>query len=806
MSGKFHKHLKPKQVRTLSTDPNPGFAGKRELRKREQDSDRRGVSLGDISRDTQPARYVSVLLRGLLIFLGAYGTVWGVASSFGLTYEPMKVFLGILFLSVFSASIYYNRYTFYIGYVIMFISFFVFSVMTYSYINSGFQAFVNELNEHYVDYFSLPALRVSEEVISDRSITVPATCIFLGWVYCIMLNVTISSYMNPALTFIITFLPLQTAFYIDIVPPYLCMTMLIMCYASVLVLSRAGNYALPYRYKKYEVFVRHRKKKGFDDTYILSAKGMVSVFGVSLVFSLIFFVISGTLFGDDYSTKYISNSLKNKTDNFVEVMVMNGFTSIFNRYSATGGLARGKLGGIGSVTPDYETDLIVTYQPTSTDSIYLRAFVGNTYSMDRFLEDRDSDYELLNEPFRFEEDDPIVTMTIDNVDADQDYYFYPYHTLDIEGDKGGTYEASYIQMPLDGSYDDSDKEMVDYTMYVFDHYTAVPSNLFPVLSDTVEKADIIGEKRGAEGELESCYRLQEYFRENYRYSLQPGRTPLGTDVVEYFLSSQDRGYCMHYAASSTLLLRYIGIPSRYCEGYFLQATDLAQGEIVSEEDGVKTVRVELTDAAAHAWTEVYIINYGWVPFEMTPPSFGEEEDVAARGLMGILSGLFNAANRDEAAGSGAVETAEGAVSTFGSALNSIGFLIKPVAYSLMTIILLLIMIPIMRKIAFRIRIANLAKKGKYGEALLARYRNYTAKLCKKKILSTSNADTHEIAKDLSEKVSSKGNDAGDISSKIYSVAETVRRAAFSGKDISSDEYGRAMSDMNIILKAALSKG
>ena len=34
------------------------------------------------------------------------------------------------------------------------------------------------------------------------------------------------------------------------------MTMLIMCYASVLVLSRAGNYALPYRYKKYEAFVK----------------------------------------------------------------------------------------------------------------------------------------------------------------------------------------------------------------------------------------------------------------------------------------------------------------------------------------------------------------------------------------------------------------------------------------------------------------------------------------------------------------------------------------------------------------------
>ena len=130
MSGKYNKHVKREKVSSLQTDPHPGMRGGRELKKREQELERRGVCQGDVSRDTQPAKFVAVLLRGFLIFLGAYGTVWGLACSFDLAYDPMKVFLGILLLSVFSAAIYYNRFTFYMGYVVMFLSFFIFFSIT----------------------------------------------------------------------------------------------------------------------------------------------------------------------------------------------------------------------------------------------------------------------------------------------------------------------------------------------------------------------------------------------------------------------------------------------------------------------------------------------------------------------------------------------------------------------------------------------------------------------------------------------------------------------------------------------------
>ena len=791
MSRRDNKHIKKINIMSLQTDPHPGFMGRRELAKRAAQLTERGVCEGDILKERLPRKYVSVLLRGLLIFLASYGTVWGLVSSFDLAYDPVKVFFGILVLSVFSASIYYNRLTFYVGYVIMFLTFFVYSVTRYSYINSGFQAIINEINEHYVDYFSLPALRVSQEIIADRNLTVPIACIFIGWVYCIMLNVTISSYMNPVLTFVITFLPLQAAFYIDIMPPYLCMMMLIMCYVSVLVLSRAGYYALPYRYKKYELFSRRRRKKGFEDSYILSAKGMLSVFWVSLAISLAFYVVATAVFGDSFSTKYVSNKLKNKMDDYVEIIVMNGITSIFNRYDAKGGLARGRLGGIGSVTPDYNTDLEVTYVPDSTDTVYLRAFVGDTYTIDRFSEADDPNYSIVNEPFHPDED--VREMEIFNIDADEGYYYLPYHTFEADGDMDGASHVTYVPVREEDDYPMDDDEMYPYSEYVFEHYTQVPESLIPVLDDVVDKGDLITDKRGNEGMLDCCYRLQKYFAENYRYSLQPGRTPMGSDVVEYFLTSQDRGYCMHYASASTLILRYLGIPARYCEGYVITASSLSQGELVSEEGGEKKVKVQLTDAAAHAWVEVYMINYGWVPYEMTPPSFGDEEYADMGSLMSILSGLFTSTSRQEDGDKAEESIAAGTGEMFSRFGKSVAFLIKPVGFSIAALILILIMRPLALSLYSYLKVLFSLRKGDYSDAYLRRYRSYSSRLLKLKAISTVNADPLIIADALGDCI----KDEKDLE-KISRIAENARRAAYSREGIGEDEYKTSCPDMRHI--------
>ena len=107
--------------------------------------------------------------------------------------------------------------------------------------------------------------------------------------------------------------------------------------------------------------------------------------------------------------------------------------------------------------------------------------------------------------------------------------------------------------------------------------------------------------------------------DSVRYTLAPGKTPPKRDFVAYFLLENHKGYCQHYATAGTILARMAGIPARYCEGYFVSPEDL------KEKDGVYSA--DVLDSSAHAWSEVYIEGFGWIPFEFTYSYFDQPEPI-----------------------------------------------------------------------------------------------------------------------------------------------------------------------------------
>ena len=97
--------------------------------------------------------------------------------------------------------------------------------------------------------------------------------------------------------------------------------------------------------------------------------------------------------------------------------------------------------------------------------------------------------------------------------------------------------------------------------------------------------------------------LQMFRTQEFVYTLNP---PLITDdFVDSFLFNTRRGFCEHYAASFAFLMRAAGVPARVVTGYQGgELNELGQYFIVRQRD-------------AHAWTEVWLKERGWVRVDPT---------------------------------------------------------------------------------------------------------------------------------------------------------------------------------------------
>jgi transglutaminase-like putative cysteine protease len=107
--------------------------------------------------------------------------------------------------------------------------------------------------------------------------------------------------------------------------------------------------------------------------------------------------------------------------------------------------------------------------------------------------------------------------------------------------------------------------------------------------------------------------VQTWLRRHTRYDLGVPRDPPGVDAVDEFLFERRRGFCEHIASAMAILLRAVGIPTRFVTGF-------GPGE-----RNPLTGYFEVRESDAHAWVEVRYPGVGWVPYDPTfgvPPADG----------------------------------------------------------------------------------------------------------------------------------------------------------------------------------------
>jgi hypothetical protein len=100
--------------------------------------------------------------------------------------------------------------------------------------------------------------------------------------------------------------------------------------------------------------------------------------------------------------------------------------------------------------------------------------------------------------------------------------------------------------------------------------------------------------------------IDEFFNDDFTYSLQVDDVPQNRDFVDWFLFGPREGYCTYYATAMTTMVRSIGLPARYVEGF------------LTPRYPEPFYRYPILNANAHAWVEVYFEGVGWITFDPTP--------------------------------------------------------------------------------------------------------------------------------------------------------------------------------------------
>ena len=147
-----------------------------------------------------------------------------------------------------------------------------------------------------------------------------------------------------------------------------------------------------------------------------------------------------------------------------------------------------------------------------------------------------------------------------------------------------------------------------YREFVYDSYLEITEPAEKAVSDM-----LIGLALPESGKVsfrDAQMVVRAYLSSVVSYNEEPQPISADTDFLTGFLQDTKEGYSVHYATAATLLFRYLGVPARYVEGWYIpeEASRAAQ-------DGP----LMIDKSYAHAWVEIYRDGIGFVPFEITPP-------------------------------------------------------------------------------------------------------------------------------------------------------------------------------------------
>lgn len=385
---------------------------------------------------------------------------------------------------------------------------------------------------------------------------------------------------------------------------------------------------------------------------VSKAKGLVSVFATffaMIVICSIFAFIALAVTGEQFSTKYIARTAK-------QTLHQAQYDTGLNA------MPEGNLRNLNYFKKSNETALKLTTK--NPQKFYLKGMVGEVYTGNAWeelpavakQEGEDLFYWLHKNDFfgqtsiasavSLADNAEQYQLKITNISACREHQYFPYGLADmkyLDSDKIADTEADYMEAEMDYNYfSGSLPQWYEAYMYLSDHYNEKKVQEYLTLEQSYREfvyendlqltntaIGVFERIFGTEKKERSLAEILELVRETLEHNLEYKEnitTPNGkNDFLKYTMEQSKQGYSVHYATTATLMLRYFGVPARYVEGYYLSSEEASKYAPMEE--------ITVTEAHAHAWTEIYLDGIGWIPFEVTPGYIDEEELAAAEQMV-----------------------------------------------------------------------------------------------------------------------------------------------------------------------------
>lgn len=527
------------------------------------------------------------------------------------------------------------------------------AILLRTYLKTGILSLANAILVQYQKYYSQVhaySFRIDTEGLRWNSLywynTIVICAIIIEYAYILMTATWNKIYAAVHYVFTALILAIPMAFGL-FPPPYVVVLIVVYC-VMCLAFQHSRRISL--------------KKTGFLLVLTLLSAG------------ILFVCVNPDTYVETSRFSVIKNGFDSAVDKLnIDELFTNGiFGGHSSKVIAAGGLGKGELGKADKISFSGETMLNVT-MPLPKQDVYLKGYAASHYDGDYwsysfynneynqfltnyfnyyymsdngFLSVGEAAEDIMSRPYKAvgEFASNLYTISIKNLSGDN-YCYIPYNALItqrqtvedlmVAGHKY-TYNVdvllydfyNFTLQDYSRLYEEKIQEWSGYQWipfirtdeadelykdYVEETCLAVPDDLIRLFDELLPDAPYYGGE--SPKELLSCIEyVRSYLQEHTKYTLNPGRME-GTDFVTDFLVNKKKGYCTSYASATVLMLRYMGVPARYAEGYRVGFREIAVGSYDRETN---EYTFDVKDSSAHAWAEVYVHGIGFLPADTTP--------------------------------------------------------------------------------------------------------------------------------------------------------------------------------------------